>query len=357
MTGDFSMLPRHEVALVIAGKAYLGWTGISIERAIDAACGSFDLELAAKEKTGAADFAIADGAACQIVLGGSPLITGWVDKVERAISADSRSITVSGRDKACDLVDCSALNSPGSWRNVGLAAIAAALAEPFGMTVKVTGDAGKPLSRFALQQGETAFAAIERLSRYRGLIVFSDGAGGLVIGNPDSKMRAGRLVQGGNVIAASAGRDQSQRYSKYVVKGQSSGSDERHGKTVAQVLGGASDAAVSRYRPLLVIGEEQSDSASLAKRASWEATTRAGRAESASVTVAGWFSGDGSASGPVWQPGARADCDIPACGLSGDRLIERVRFTRNDQDGTRTVLGLVPPSAWAQLAENESSAA
>ncbi len=348
----FTALPRHDVALLVAGQAYLGWTALTIELGIDRLIGSFSLELASRDRTAAQDWAVAAGDDCQIVLGGKALITGYVDSVSRGLEAEQHTLTVAGRDKACDLVDCAALNKPGSWRNVTLEKIAGELAAPFGVSIQFTSGSGKPLARFALQQGETAWAAIERAARYRGLIAFSDGQGGIKIGNPDSGIRSGRIAEGNNLLSITAEVDHSQRFSQYVVKGQSSGTDDRHGKVVAQIKGEANDAGVTRYRPMMVIGEEQSDAASLKKRANWEATVRAARAEKATVSVPGWFAGDGSANGPVWEPGARADCDAPSVKISGDRLIESLRLSRDDQ-GTRTELVLVAPAAWTQLAEPE----
>lgn len=355
MSEAFATLPRHDVSLIVAGQAYLGWTSVSIELGIDSLVGAFSLDLATRDRTGAQDWSVAPGDECQVVLGGKALITGYIDRVQRAIEKDSHTLSVAGRDKASDLVDCSALNKPGSWRAVKLEKVAAELAAPFGVKLAFTSESGKPLARFALQQGETAWAAIERAARYRGLIAFSDGAGGVTIGNPDSGKRAGRILEGHNLLSIESELDHSGRFSQYVVKGQASGDDNRHGKAVAQVKGEASDGAVKRYRPLLMIGEEQSDPASLKKRADWEATVRAGRAERSTAIVPGWFGGDGTASGPVWAPGARAECNAPSVRIEGDRLIEAVRFIR-DNDGTRTELVLVPPSAWTQLAEAEPKA-
>lgn len=345
----FDSLPVHDVALVVDGQAYLGWSELRIERAIDTLVGSFELTLASKATTGGEDWPVKQGQAAQVVLGGKPLVTGWIDRIGRSLDANQRALTVSGRDKACDLVDCSAMNKPGSWRNVGLAKIAAELAKPFGVSITVTGDAGKPLSRFALQQGETAFAAIERLARYRGLIAFSDGRGGVIIGNPDSGSRIGGLTEGVNIKEIETELDDSQRFSEYLIKGQASGSQQRHGKVVAQVKGEAKDASVGRYRPMLIVGEEQSDAASLKKRAAWERQTRAGKAERSTVVVPGWFA-EGTT---VWEPGKRAALSAPSNRVSGDRLIERVVLTRSADEGTLSELTLVPPEAWAQLAESE----
>jgi prophage tail gpP-like protein len=344
-----SVLPPHEVALEIGGKGYLGWTEIAIERAIDAMVGSFDLTLASKDKTGAEDWPIEEGAVCRVLLGGEVLITGYVDSVKRSIAAEERGIAVRGRDKAADLVDCSAIHKPGSWKDQKLEAIAKALAAPFGIEIKVTGDTGAKFKRFAVQPGETVFAAIDRMARYRGLVAYSPGDGTVLIGNPDSGARSGRIEEGVNMKLADMETDVSDRFSQYVVKGQSSGDDNRHGKAVAQVKGEAKDAGVTRYRPLLVIGEDQTDAASARKRAEWEAAVRSGRAKRLTVTVPGWLTDEGK----VWAPGARSAVKIPSCKVEGDLLIERVAIRRNAEDGTVTELGLVPPAAWTQLAEPE----
>lgn len=344
-----SLLEPHDVALEIGGKAYLGWTEIEIERSIDAASGSFSLALAAKDRTNAEDWPIEDGAACRVLLAGRVLITGYVDNIGYFIGEEERGLRVRGRDKAADLIDCSAIHKPGSWKNAKLEAIAAELAKPFGIEVKVTGDTGAPFKKFALQQGETVFAVIERMARYRGLAVWSPGDGTLRVGNPDSGARTGRIVQGVNVQSADATRDVSDRFSEYLLKGQASGDDERNGKAVAQVSASAKDAGVKRYRPLLIVGEEQADAKSLAKRAAWEAAVRSGRARQLNVTVPGWLDDQGK----PWQPGARSACDIPSCKISGDLLVQRVRMVRSADAGTVTDLELVPPEAWTQLAEPE----
>lgn len=347
-----SVLPPHEVALEIDGLGYTGWTEISVERSIADMVGSFDLALSAKEKTGAEDWPIADGAACRVLLGGEVLITGYVDAVSRYLDAETRNLRVRGRDKALDMVDCSAIHKPGSWTGQSLGTIARALAAPFGVPVEIVGDAGAPFKKFALQQGETAFAAIDRMARYRGLVAWSAGDGTLRIGNPDTGARTGRIVEGINVKSAEATRDMSGRFSQYVAKGQASGDETRSGKAVAQIRGEATDSEIGRYRPLLIVGEEQSDAATLVRRAKWEASVRSGRGKPLSVTVPGWLTDQGK----VWAPGARSACKIPSCNVEGEFLVERVRTVRNNDEGTVSMLDLVPPEAWTQLAEQESEA-
>ncbi|MBD3728768.1 MAG: hypothetical protein IE933_03600 [Sphingomonadales bacterium] len=344
-----SVLPSHDIALVVDGMAYLGWTSVEVGRAIDSASGTFALELASKERTDAQEWDIADGVACEIRLGGAVLLTGYVDSVDRFIDPEARGIRLRGRDKAADLVDCSAVHKPGSWSGRRLEDIARDLLAPFSIPLEVAGDTSPPFRKFALQQGETVFAAIERMARYRGLVAWSPGDGRLVIGNPDSGLRSGRISEGENVIAAEASRDMSERFSDYLVKGQASGDDRRSGKAVAQAKGSATDPEVTRYRPLLVIGEEQADVASLSRRAAWEAAVRSGRSKPVSVTLPGWFDD----AGKPWQPGTRAACRLQSLRVDADLLVQRVTMSRDAERGTLTELELVPPEAWSQLREKE----
>lgn len=344
-----STLPDHNVQLQVDGVAYSGWTTIDIERGIDQMTGTFALRLAARERTGAEDWPIREGAECRVMLAGTPLITGYIDSLTRFLGPEERGIDVRGRDRTADLVDCSAINRPGSWRGRKLEQIAAELVQPFNITIEISGSTGAAFTRFALQQGETVFAAIERMCRYRGLVAWSAGDGILQIGNPDRGQSIGRIVEGDNVIYASRSSTVSDRFSDYIVKGQSAGSDERSGAAVAQVDGKAADPAITRYRPLLIIGEEQSDRASLKKRAEWEAAVRSGRSQPVQITVPGWL----TAEGKPFAHGMRAECDVPSAGISGSLLIEHLRFSRDAEGGTVTTFDLVPPEAWTQLADPE----
>lgn len=347
-----STLPDHMVELQVDGVAYSGWTTVDIERGIDQMTGTFGLRLAARERTGAEDWPIREGAECRVMLAGEPLITGYIDSFTPFVGPEERGIDVRGRDRTADLVDCSAIHTPGSWRGRKLEQIAAELVKPFGIAIELSGTTGAPFTKFALQQGETVFAAIERMCRYRGLVAWSAGDGVLRIGNPDSGQSIGRLAEGENVIFASGARTVSDRYSDYIVKGQAAGSDDRNGKAVAQVRGEARDPAITRYRPMLIIGEEQSDQAALKKRAEWEAAVRSGRSTSAQITVPGWL----MANGKPFAHGMRADCDVPSARLAGSLLIERLRFSRDAEGGTVTTFDLVPPEAWTQLAVAEPKA-
>ena len=110
---------------------------------------------------------------------------------------------------------------------------------------------------------------------------------------PDQTAAGTALVEGENILSAEGTKDESEQYSQYIVKSQGRGKHD--GK------GDAADAGVKRYRPLLILAEDQSQSP--AARAKHEATMREGKADRAEIKVQSWRQGGDK--GELWLPGLR----------------------------------------------------
>lgn len=343
MTGAQKSL-SEKVELALGGAVYAGWTSVRISRAIDAMAGQFTLTAAIKSDGTEADYAFEAGAACALRVGGETLLQGWVDQISPGYDATNHEITLSGRDRAGDLADCSAVHVPGSWQNTRIETIATALAAPYGIAVHAVADTGKPLKRFAIQQGESVHDAIERMLRYRGLILVAQADGSVAIMAAASGA-ASFAIASARIEAANAVHDVSGRYSDYIVKGQASGDDDANGRAVSAVSATARDAAVKRKRTLVVIGEEQSDRASLEARAKWEASVRAGRAQEATITLAGWRDD----AGKLFAPNTLGTLDDARLFMKGTMLVTGVELIHEPGRGTVAELRLSPPEAWSQL--------
>lgn len=345
------MAEAETVALKVGDKLYAGWTEVSVTRGLDAASGQFTLSLAHKDDAAAPEpFPVKAGDRCQLLIGGNPVVDGWVDVARMDGDGSDHRISLIGRDRTGDLADCSAIHKPGSWTNVKLEAIAAELAKPFGIGVSAKVSTGAAIRKFALQQGESPQAAIERLLRFRGLMAVPTASGDLEIVKADEGAPVATLEYGRNILSWAVTHDHSQRFSRYVVKGQAAGDDHANGKAVSAIRGEASDAGVTRYRPLLIVAEEQGDRGSAGTRAAFEAGVRAGKALTADITLLGWRVADG---GALWRPNMRARLILPAGGIADQvMLVAAVTFTKGD-GGTTTRLTLNPPGAWAQLAQGE----
>lgn len=337
----FGTLEDFQVQL--GGRTYSTWKEVVVERALDAASGVFSVTV---NDPWQRNFQAQDEASVRVL--GRPLITGQIDAIEATLDEEGGTQwRYGGRDRTSDLVDCSATNKPGEWRDIRLEDLARALASPFGVGITVNAPTGAALPRFKLSDAESPWKAIERACRMRGLLCYADGLGGLVIEPPAGSNVAGaaefgRIGQSENLISAKLSINDQERFSIYTIRGQQVGEDNFFGAVSALVEANSLDAGVQRFRPLVILAEGAVSKADAEIRAQWEATVRASRAHELVCTVAGWrkpFS-DG-----VWQINRLVPVSISSLGIHTELLIVATTFKRGPQ-GTRTEITLSRPDAW-----------
>ncbi len=107
-------------------------------------------------------------------------MTGYVDAVEIERSDTTASVTLRGRSKTADLIDCSPELDSLELTGLDLAAVARVVCKPFGIEV-VCPDSGPVFPVSAAHHGETAWKLIERLARQRKLLLMDDEEGRLVL--------------------------------------------------------------------------------------------------------------------------------------------------------------------------------
>jgi prophage tail gpP-like protein len=379
--------------LLVSGEEYSGWQELRITRGLDRAAGDFDLTVSERWSLDEDIWQITPGETCEIKLEGETVLSGYVDAYHPTYDAGSHSISLTGRSKTCDLVDCSVMIDGGQFKGMTVGAIATILARPFGIEVVVEQQT-PPEPEVQVQQGETCFALIEKLSRLHELLVTDDAMGRLVLTRAGAHRATTNLIHGENILSASADLDHSKRYSEYIVKAQRPGNRTKDGgtidagggwqpslvdrvrrlryipnisqqyrermrlyqlagaqlaktssktapKTLTQIVGTVRDHGVTRYRPKLIIAEAQSDNASAAKRADWEMRRRIGEALKATVTVNGWRQEDGR----LWATNEMIWVEAPWLSLSHELIVAEVNYTYGD-GGELTELGLTLPDAF-----------
>lgn len=324
--------------LLIDGLAYSGWEKAEFFRTIEAACGSFTVEVAESPS-----WTLRPGQGVQVLIDEEPFMLGRIDSVKRSFDKAGKRLTLSGRDLAADLVDCSAVLDAGELRHVALEDLAALLAGPLEVEVVIGTDVD-PTERFdliAITPGETAWETLERALRMRGLLAFSLPTGELMITRPSSAAATDSLIEGRNLKAAELTRDDSERYAAYVITSQRRGSDFDFVQVDAH--GNAEDAGGRKPRTLILAAEQHANDDDCQRRAEWEAITRAARSAPAEATAAGWRA---AAGGSLWTVNRRVRVKAPSLRLDEERLIASCRYTLSKDDGRETLLGLVRPDAY-----------
>lgn len=322
-----------DVILQVGGRNYGGWKSVRVTLGMEQIAGAFELAVSERFPGQPEAWPILPGDECRVLVKGRPVITGYVDEVAPSYGRDSHDVLVTGRDRTGDLVDCSAAYKSGEWHGATLDRIAADICAPFGIKVTATATVGRPFSRFALQEAETSFEALERAAKMRGVLLMSDGNGGLLLTRAAGERIGTALVKGQNVERASGWFSHKDRYSRYVIKGQAPGSEDSTPEHNAQTKAEAQDVAVRRYRPLIILAE-QGDGGTYADRAKWERNIRAGRASRINYTVTGWEHAAG-----LWLPNRLVQVQDDFLGVDGDLIIAQVVFSL-DGEGSLTHLEL-----------------
>jgi prophage tail gpP-like protein len=336
-------LGTDTVILLVNGQSYSGWKKISITQSIEAIASGFDLQVTDKWGILGTVRPIKEGDACQLKSGRDLILSGYIDEVSPVYTKDDHSISISGRSRAGDLVDCTIEGGKWEFQNHSLEAIVACIARPFGLTVSKKCDTGEPFdSKFAFEPGEKAFEAIDRACKMRGVLPISDAAGNILLVQTGDTYADTDLVFGKNIESVRGRFSAKDRYSCYTVKGQRTGTNDFFGKEAAHIKGSATDPNVTRYRPLTIIAEGQVDSRKATVRAEWEASVRAGRSGTVAVVVTGWRQN----SGELWKTNTLVEVYIPPLQLEYDPLLITDLTFSLSESGSETEITLRKPAAY-----------
>ncbi len=339
--------------LSVGGNTWSGWQEVTLHWSMREIARTFEVGVT-ERWPGLTDMSpLKAGMVAGVLVSGPGLIcSGYIDLDEVNYDASSHTAHFAGRGRAAELVDSSVL-PPWEYRAQDLVQIASALVEPFGLTARALVDVGAVFDRFAIRPGETVFAVIERACRMRAVLPMSDKWGNLLfvragIGGPaPAALKRGGID--GNILRAGRKRDFSRRYSQYIALGQQAGSDACSAEDRAGPSAMITDPEITRYRPAVLVAEQQGDAAALKARAGWQATVARAKSLTLQVTVQGWFAG---ASGKIWAPNTLVQLQDDWLRCDGTYLIESVTLSRG-ASGTTTTLDLVAPDAYTPNPQEE----
>jgi prophage tail gpP-like protein len=358
---------NDRLSLQVGGFDYYGWKSIRVKHSIEQLAGVFSLGIHDRWDN-TQSWPIEAGESCIVKIGDDAVITGYVDKTNVTLDPKSHTISVEGRDKTGDLVDCTA--DPREFNGLYFEQVANELIKPFGVTllsdlsgsiqVPKNGESGAKLNKKSSNTGETVHSVLSKLAKMQGVLLVSDRVGNLVI------TRAGKsgastdaLVLGENVKSISYEKNFSAVFSEVSVKGQSSlgvqslnlATVEKTVKPQATVTRktsqSAASGAIGRFRPLTLQAEEQADASRCKARAMWEVSNREAKSKRITVIVQGWR----QTSGKLWQINTLVKLKAGAVREDADYLIVSAEFSIDVSGGTITTLELRLKDAYTLLPE------
>jgi len=331
-----------DVILTVGGTSISGWQTVRITRGIERMPSDFDIALTERFPD-VDEVTINVGDACMLTIGPDVVITGYVDRVARALDAHQHPLSISGRGMCEDLVDCSAQVSSFMFQNMSTAAIAAALVQPFGIAV-VAQSQGIVHPQVCLNVGETPFVVIDRLCKLANLLCYENEDGNLVLATVSTDAASSGFEVGRNVERIAYVQDGSQRFSLYRVYPISTALFTDAGQ-LPQAEFEVSDPMITRFRPKAFIAQSGDPGAAVSNaHAQWECNRRIGRGNVVAITTDSWRDD----SGALYAPNTRTNLDAPDVKVQPGQawLISEVTLRRG-LDGTHADLTLMPPQAFA----------
>ncbi len=337
------MEPENTVTLSVGGHDYEGWKYVSISAGLERQARDFSLAITWNWPGGGdVPVRVVQGQEVEVRIGRDLLLTGYV--FSTPIRYDSQTITLSivGRSKTADLVDCAAINSPGQWRGQSVQKIVEALAGEYGIKVVSEAPATLGLDDHTIEPGETAFESIDRLLTLSRLFSTDDGSGRLVIASPGTAGRAvDKLELGKNIKEGDTALDFSNVFSEYISRGQRSGTDTSFGTAATEVQASVVDERVARRRVKVIHQSGQMTAKMARDRVEWERANAISRALAVNYVVQGWR----QSSGDLWRHNMVVRVVDPLIGLDRDMLISAISYELGE-NGTVTKMTVAPPDGF-----------
>ncbi|EGM7825841.1 phage baseplate assembly protein [Escherichia coli] len=344
----------NTVTLRTDGRLFTGWTSVSVTRSIESVAGYFELGVNVPPGTDLSG--LAPGKAFTLEIDRQIVCTGYIDSRRRQMTADSMKITVAGRDKTADLIDCAAVYRGGQWKKRTLEQIARDLCAPYGVTVRwelSDKESAASFPSFTLDHSETVYEALVRASRARGVLMTSNAAGELVFSRAASAV-TDELILGKNLLTVDFDEDFRDRFSEYIVKGYARANgadgDDIDAESIVSRKGTATDSDVTRYRPIIIIADSKITAKDAQARALREQRRRLAKSITFEAEIDGWTRRDGQ----LWMPNLLVTIDASKYAIkTTELLVSKVNLILNDQDGLKTRVSLAPREGFLVPVESD----
>jgi prophage tail gpP-like protein len=348
----------------VNGQAFMGFTKANVGRHFLDLCGQFSFESSPVVLDPSLGYPLKVQQECQIIVEGTPVLTGFIEQIDVSQSANGTVVTASGRDRTCDFIDSSidANFIPQFKSSVTLASVCRAALDSLGLTsIDVIDLVNPPLLTATTYRipfiGQMAFDFIQKYSKFTQTLLTTDGFGNLVItravnGQDNPVLLPTKLLNqidgiNNNIVSSHYTLSTTMQYNSYTDYSQlavstlqttnSEGASPLYADAVKQTATVTNDIIRSTRRYVFV-DDVPMDSQTAQQRAIWEMNYRRAAGEMYFCVMEG-HTYDGV---NVWTPNILVEIWDDYAGLNGKiMLIDAVEFKESVEDGKTTNLRLV----------------
>ncbi|WP_054285953.1 phage baseplate assembly protein [Gulbenkiania mobilis] len=333
----------NAVSLLIGGKVHSQWTSYEIDSDLLIPADAWRVDLGVPQ--GQFPPIITEGAAVEVRIGRDTVLTGRIDDIEDDVGKGSHTLSISGRDSAAVLTDCSA--PIFTAKQVTLAEVVANVVKPLGISkVRIDADRARTADKVNVEPGDTAWDTLVHAAEANGLWPWFEPDGTLVIGGPDySKPPVASLVmkrdgKSNNLISLRRTRSMAERHSDITVLGQAHGTAVENGKHALKST--VRDAGVAVYRPRIVV-DHDAENTEIARA---RARKLLSDSRLKGFTLMAKVSGHRTSDGLLWQPGQRIHVVSEPHEIDAVFFLMARKFQGGRGIGRTTMLTLKEDGVW-----------
>lgn len=335
--------PQNDVSLLIGGKVHSTWTRYEIDSDLQIPADAWQVSLGLPE--GAIPPIVEEGAPVEVRIGSDTVLTGRIDDIAHEVSKDANDLSISGRDGAAVLVDCS---SPiFTAKMATLAEVVANVVKPLGITkIRIDADRTVTTEKVNVEPGDAAWDTLVHAAEANGLWPWFEPDGTLVVGGPDyTKPPVASLVmkrsgRGNNLLKLGHTRSMADRYSEVTVLGQAHGTHVEAGQNAIRAT--VRDQGVSLYRPKIIIDHDADKRQTAISRARKIISDSRLKGRTLSAKVKGHRTSDGI----LWAPGQRIHILSEPHDINAVYFVMARKFIGGRGEGKITMLTLKEDGVW-----------
>ena len=353
------------ITLVVDGYGLQGFQSVEIQKSMQNGAMSFNMQASAPSWSDQA-MALRNGQQIEIYsspvdsggLGGGGglgdlIVTGAVDEYNAEYDGDSHTITLSGRSKGRDAIDCHPVkHQTGLVRNKTLLAAAQEFDE-FG-TNWSTDQQLQPIDTIQRRPEEPLFDTIERYAR-RGGFMLPAQPDGRHHDHPRRDQSACRRARPGPVARQEDERQNHDDAEALAGGGSRAAPVRRTGSSNLRQEYQDSGDDGDAHRPALIIAEGDHTDQDLQTRAKWERLRMAAYGIRIGATTSCWRD-DG---GMIWTPGYLMAIENDPEGVDGDFTLSTVTLRQTDGEGkgagTHAEMEFVDPASHGSSSSSSGS--
>lgn len=352
-----------DIWLACEGQSWFGWKSLSIKSSLSQVQHTFEMKSTDILKLGEKQWNVKGGSEVSIYFRNVRIFTGYVQKYDVSLSADSHDISIAGESKAIDLVQCSHVGKY-FWKNVSGESIIKEVVKPFGIDIQIDAKL-KPIPKEGLRVAvdSAAFDVIKKVAEQNSVLIYTTQSGTIRIAEDPSQGQAFELLPG-DYTSISVNTDYSTVFSEVILKSQEKTYKKKEFKKRQQkehkskdkkkdkatkpasnpspnitTVGTKTNSKELRYRPLVIISDGKDESQ---KDLVQSANRRLnGDGKKISLTVKSPY----TPTGEIWGIGQYVVMKDEIMGIDGSYIISDVSFSLSDS-GFETQLDLCLPHVY-----------